>query len=729
VVNIANTSLPESTTHKQIRAMHDKYAGRSFFCGRILALVALCNLGIAFVIAHEGHALLPTRGVQVDAAKGYLLLTADTRARLDVETAIVEPCAVEERVLAIASLVSPWQNHGFATTKLAGRIVRVHITAGQTVRGGDPIAEVESLELDSLQQDLLSIRNDIQLAEKLVAELKKAAETGIAAGQSVVDMETKLAQDRNAQDVARAKWIGLGLPRDLLDDLLSRGVQIPGLKLTVRAPVSGTIIHTDLTAGRVVEPSDHLVEVVDLSSVWVKIGVLESDLHRVHIGQRVELQLAAYPGDSFQTTVRATSPYLDPATHIFNIWGELRNEPGGEPRFQPGMAGRAYLVMTEDAARPTIPIDSLIREGAERFVLVEEANSVGSSEYRKKAVVLKLSPEAERTIGLKIETVSTLAVDEIIKLDGAIEIPPEQRGFAASQLAGTIRTIAGERGQQVKPGDVLAEVYSPELLSMQQELLRLHQEASLTTDTLSRLRNSPGVAIRRLWELESRQKGLEGQSETLRRKLLIVGLEQEQIARLVTDKELITSVPIRAPIAGTVVNFDKALGQAISPREPLFEIHDLSHPLVQGFVSERDSGRVRPGLPVRIRLVADPRTVFTGKVVRSGRNIGLDTRSKIVWIELDASPRDAIFHKQLAAVSAVLASRPPQVAVPLSAVASEGTSSFVFVRRSDGIFDRRTVETGPADDRFITITRGLTMGETVVVAGTSELMTAYASLR
>jgi multidrug efflux pump subunit AcrA (membrane-fusion protein) len=127
--------------------------------------------------------------------------------------------------------------------------------------------------------------------------------------------------------------------------------------------------------------------------------------------------------------------------------------------------------------------------------------------------------------------------------------------------------------------------------------------------------------------------------------------------------------------------------------------------------------------------VADPEAVLTGRVARSGRTVGADTRSLAVWVELDGPPPGRLLHNQLATVSVVLGPRPSAVSVPKSAVVADGSTSFVFVPTSDGTVARRAVEIGPSDDRFVTVTRGLAEGEPVAVAGAAELMTAYASLR
>jgi membrane fusion protein, heavy metal efflux system len=732
----------------------------------LLAGGCLLTVGVAVLLAHEGHAPLPTRGAQVDTRKGYLILSADARTAIDVETAAVELRPVEEKVLAYAALVAPWTSHGFATTRLPGRVTRVLVSPGQKVRAGDILAEVESLELESLQLDVLTARNDIRIAEKLSVELRKLADAGAVAGQEALEAEAKLGQGRNALAVARGKWLGLGLPADKLDDLLRRGEPLPGLALPVTAPVSGTVVHAELTAGRVVDPADHLAEVTDLSVVWVRIGVLEKDLYRVRVGQPVELRLAAYPGEVFHAAVTAFSPYLDP-TGVASAWAELTNPSAADPRFQPGMAGQVHLFVSDGKARPSVPAAAVLREGVERFVLVEEANAAESSEYRKFPVVvgreadgwvailgghvfpgdrvvtrgasllgpyftpevLKPGEYAEREIGLKVEPARVVTLDEVVAVDGAVEVPPDRRGFAASPLAGTVLAVRAGRGQPVKSGDVVAEVFSPELLAVQQELLRAHLESALAADTLARLRKVSGGAARRVWELESQLASLKAQADTARRKLTTAGLTAAQIDGILAEQKLVPAVPVRAPLAGVVVTFNRALGEAVAARAPLFEVHDLSRPWVRGLVPEHDVARVRPGQAVRVRTVADPGSVATGRVARSGGTLAGDARVLSVWVELDTAPERPLLHNQLAGLTVVVGQRPPVLAVPRSAVAADGTATFVFVRRPDGVFDRRAVETGPADDRLVAVTRGLAEGETVAVAGVNELMTAYASLR
>jgi RND family efflux transporter MFP subunit len=755
-----------------IRSMARLFSQRRFSTYAWGAVLALLTAAVTWLWAHDGpHEALPTRGAKpLKNEKGEVtgvILSREARDALDVQIADVLLRPVEERVLAYATLVAPWQQHAFVTSRLPGRIAALNVKPGQTVSAGQVLAEVESLELKTLQLELANAQNDIRLSSKIVEELVKTGEA--VPGQRLLEARAKHRQDLNALDIAKSKWFSLGLSKSDLDRLLQEPSSQPVRSLPIRSPISGVVIHADLVVGKVVDPLEHLFEIVDLASVWVKIGVLEKDLHKVTVGQPVELSLAAYPGESFRPQVQVKGLYLDPQTHVGTAWTELVNPSGAMPRFLPGMHGQAQLLLDGAAKVKTVPAAAVIGDGAERYVLVVTSDTVAASEYRKVNVVvgrqsgdtveirggeppypgdrvvtqgshelagffvqgvLRLSPEAAQNIGLRVEPVGRHAVDDVLEVDGAVDVPPDQRTFASAQLAGTLQKINVERGQAVKAGEAIAEIASLELQNLQLDLLRAHLEAELQAETLERLKQVIGVLSgRQLWETQSAHNAAVNRRDSLKQKLQTIGLSAEQVAALLAKKQLVETMPIRAPIDGVLVHFDKILGQVIKAEEPLFEIHDLSRVWVKGHLSELHVSQVRIGQPVRVRLAADPSFLAEAKVVRSGWILGTDDRTLSVWIELDNPPTAPLQHNMLARLSFVLRQPAPTLAVPRSAVIWDGTRGFVFVQKPDGVFDRRLVETGAADDRFFEITSGLQPGERIAVRGTADLQTAYAGIR
>jgi cobalt-zinc-cadmium efflux system membrane fusion protein len=310
-----------------------------------------------------------------------------------------------------------------------------------------------------------------------------------------------------------------------------------------------------------------------------------------------------------------------------------------------------------------------------------------------------------------------------------VELPPADRASASAALAAVISSIRAAPGQTVKAGDVLAEVVSPELFTLQLDLIRADLDLRLERGTLDRIRGLDAVARRQVWESEGRAATLAAQVETLRLKLAAAGLSAAEIDGVVETMRVATAVKVRSPVGGVVVSFEAAVGQAVAAREPLFTVHDPAHPRVVGAVGERDFGRVRVGQPVRVRLVSAPDALLIGRVTRVGQAVGAESRALSVWVNLDDAGRRPLVHAQLATLTVVTGTRSPALSVPLAAVGGEPGAAFVFVRRPDGVFERRAVETGAADDRRVEIVHGLAAGETVATAGVAELASGYAALR
>ncbi|MEX0726430.1 MAG: efflux RND transporter periplasmic adaptor subunit [Planctomycetaceae bacterium] len=715
--------------------------------------------------AHEGHQPLPTKGVQVDLKKGHLTLSRAARDVLDVRTAVVKTSAVTGGVRAYASAVAPWTRHAYVTTKLPGRIVNLHVQSGDTVEAGELLAELDSSDLHTLRLDYQKSQNELELSVKILDSLTPAVKEGAIPAQRLVEAENTHRQNQNALDVLRAKAVGLRVPEAEL--VTPSAGDAPPLRLQVASPISGVVVHADVAIGKFVEPTEHVFEIVDTTRVWVKIGVLERDLHRVHEGQEVRVSFQGIPGKIFNAKVDKLGWLIDPISHQGTAWVEIANSETG-PRLLPGMNGQAEFILPGRAQGLSVPAASVFSDGAERYVFVEETATKSGSEYRKKPVVigrqtrdvaevisgdiypgdrvvtrgghelsslfflgiLRLSPETAKSIGLKVEPVSDRIVERILRIDGLIDVPPQRRTTASSQLSGTLQNIRIDRGQPIKEGDILAEIASLELQDIQLELLKVRLDGIMWRDTFTRLRDAKDAVSRRtLLEMESRVRSFETQFANIRQKLLALGLSSSQIDEVVKTKRIVDALPLRAPMDGIVVRFDRVLGQVVRADEPLFEIHDLSQFRVQAFVVERDSSQVQVGQTARIRLVAHPDYEAEGTVVRIGPVVGVESHTQAAWIEFQTPSSVALLHNMLARVSLTIERSSSTLAVPQIAVVHDGLQSFVFVHKTDGTFDRRRVELGRGDDRFLEITSGLSRGELIAASGVPQLQTAYSVVR
>lgn len=720
------------------------------------------------VHAHEGHAPLPTKGAAVDIGKGLVTLSADARKSLGVETAEVSLRPIEQTVLAYATVSLDWQQHRFVTTPIAGRIARLYVQPGELVVQGQKLADIEGTEFADLQLQLLGAQNRIELSSRTLDRVESLVRDQAVAGRDLTEAEAALHENEAALGIAKSKLRRLRLTEEQIEAIVRTKLPMPSL--SINSPISGVCIHTDLALGKVVEPTEHLFEVMDLSSVAVRIDVLERDLGKVKPDQPVRLSVTAYPGIVFEGRVTTKVAYIDSETHLGRVWMTLPNTSDANHKLLPGMYGQAEIVVSPPGKMVTVPKKSLLTNGTEWFVLVEDAATARGSEYRKQNVavgtsdsevaeitagdvypgdqvvttgghemtnffvqgVLRLSPEARKNLGVTVEPAKAQFVDEVLEVDGAIDLPPEQRAVAASQLAGTIENILVERGQRVRAGDIIAEISSLELLETQYELLQANVQFELSGEILGRLRqlgDSRIIAGKRLLELESQHEAALYRSDSARQRLQTLGLTNEQIEAVIADKRLVELLPVRAPIDGVIVDFDKSLGQVIQADQPLFEIHDLSRIVVRAHLGERDLAKAPVGTGVRVRVVAEPSFLGEGKVVRSGSMFGEVNRTASTWIELTGTQEGTLYHDMLARVTLAIKKGEPVLAVPKAAVFDEGTRSFVFVEDPTGLLTRRAVKKGRADDQLVEIAAGLEPGERVATEGAANLKTAYASLR
>jgi RND family efflux transporter MFP subunit len=707
--------------------------------------------------------------VQVDVEKGLITLSPDAQKSLGLKTTPVEQRALMEKALAYAGLVTPWQQQHFVSSQLSGRIAALHVVTGETVVAGQLLAEIASPELEVLQLELRNAANELDLSSRQVQRLKALAEENAIAGKDYIEANVKHEQNKNAVQIARSKLRSLGLDESAIGNTVRRTEGAASLLLPLVSPIGGIVSHSDLAIGKVIAANEHLFEINDLSKLWVKIGVLERDIARVKAGQLVELEFSAYRKHPVEAVVTVPCVDVDPVTHVGTAWAEIIN-PSGKPKYLPGMSGTAKIVTSEPTKLLAVPTSAILGSGAERYVLVEVAATSKGYEYRRQNIVLaaqnatfaqvragslfpgdrvvtvggqvlssffilgslRLSPEGIRNVGLKVEPATKRVVEDVRTLDGLIDLPPGRVATVSSQLVGTLSRIHVDRGARVVAGQTIAEVAGLPLQDTQLEMLRADLDAKLLLGTLERIKSvgqTPIVAVRRIWETETAHAAAENRRESARQTLMTLGMTSGEVDEILVSGTPKPTLPIRSPIDGVVVRFERVLGESVANDEPLFEIHDLSGQWAKAFLSEREAASVRIDTPARVRLLSDPSFVAEGRVVQSARMVGVENRTMAAWIEF-ASHSDKPLHRNLLArITATISQPEATLAVPISAVVSEGTSKYLFIQKEGGLLERKSVDLGRSDDRFVEVRTGLTVGEKVAVQGTAELQTTYASVR
>jgi len=311
---------------------------------------------------------------------------------------------------------------------------------------------------------------------------------------------------------------------------------------------------------------------------------------------------------------------------------------------------------------------------------------------------IQISPEKIQKLGVKTATVAKRTLTRSIRALGSIQIDERRIHAVTPKFEGWVqRLYVNATGQTVKRGQPLLEVYSPELMTAQQEYLiaRQGQQALQQGSTQARgtAKQLTDNALQRLhyWDIAP-----------------------AQLQRLQIQEKPLDTLPLLAPVNGVVLEKPAQEGMRFMPGELLFRIADLSSVWLLMEVYEQDISAVRLGQVVQARIKAYPDRLFSGKVEFIYPTLATETRTVKVRVELPNA--EGLLKPGLYGSVTLAASedKEAQLAVPDSAVIDSGVRQVVLVQRGEGRFEPRVVKLGLQTDGYWEVLEGLDTGDQVV---------------
>lgn len=350
----------------------------------------------------------------------------------------------------------------------------------------------------------------------------------------------------------------------------------------------------------------------------------------------------------------------------------------------------------------------------ERMERMKEQSSTpgGLGQALGQATVV-VSPARRQLIGVKTDVVQERALETVIRMVGTVNYDERRIRQINLRISGWITHLFVDyTGKPVKKGDPLFTIYSPDLISTQEEYL-------LARKTLDRVKASPVVHVR---------TGAEAQVESARNRLLLWNLTEEQIAELERRERPQVETTIFSPIEGVVTKKTALQGMYVTPEMNLYEIADLSVVWIQGDIYEYEVPWVKMGQVATVTLASYPGRIFQGQVVYLYPYLNSETRTLTLRIELP-NPAGLLKPGMYGNVE-IRVKTGKKLAIPQEAVIDSGIRKLAFIDRGQGVYEPREVILGPRLDHYYEVLGGLNMGDRVVTSATflidseSKLMAA-----
>ena len=294
--------------------------------------------------------------------------------------------------------------------------------------------------------------------------------------------------------------------------------------------------------------------------------------------------------------------------------------------------------------------------------------------------------EAQR-LGITFARATEQPVRSSIRAVGVLKYAEPNLVYVNARVGGWVeRLYADYVGKRVERGDALLALYSPDLVSAQEEYLlaRRLKDDTLAASARSRLG---------LWDVPA-----------------------DQIDSLEARGTVTRTLLLRAPRSGEVTEKMVIEGQAVRAGDNLFLIADRRLLWVDFAVFEQDAAAVRLAMPATIRVDAVPDHSFRGRVTFVYPQ--LDDRTRTLTVRVEVDNRSGELRPGMYATAALGTAGRRAVSVPLAAVLPTGTRDIVFVNRGDGRFAPREVRVGARGDSLVEIVEGLKPGDEVVASAT-----------
>ena len=302
-------------------------------------------------------------------------------------------------------------------------------------------------------------------------------------------------------------------------------------------------------------------------------------------------------------------------------------------------------------------------------------------------------------------------------------------------FAGRVTRLIAKIGDNVKRGDPLFEIDSPEVVVPQNDFiaamtglnkarsqLQLAQIVEKRGKDLYEGKAGPlkewqqGQA--QLVAAQNDMRSAETALEAARSRLRIIGRTDDEINALQEKGAINRTIAVPAPIGGTVIARKVGPGQYVrtDPGEPLYSIADLSTMWLKAYVPESDIPFVRVGQEIEVKVTALPDRVFKARIAHIGAASDAATRRVVVRSEIP-NPDGVLKGEMFASFKIATGEAEPTPAVPVDAVIRQGDLAMVWVKREKRLFERRKVTLGMEQDGRLQIRDGLQPGERVVARG------------
>ncbi len=377
-----------------------------------------------------------------------------------------------------------------------------------------------------------------------------------------------------------------------------------------------------------------------------------------------------------------------------------------------GLGGAYYLVTADRAPRFPGEDEESREEHGEHAEQEEEGDLRSYASYEGR---VEISEEAARRTGIEIAVAGPGTIRTVVTLPGEIALNINRIVHVVPRLAGAVREMYKNQGDNVKKGELLAVIDSRELADAKGEYLAASERRELAQ---ARFTREKGLFAKKIASEEDYLSAKQALAEldisvrTAEQKLRSLGLSSEKVVEVRNRKDAtLTDYPILSPLDGTIIEKHMSLGEVVGENAEAFLIADLSTVWAEIVVYAADLKRIRQGQNVTVHS-EDLGIEAQGTISYIGALVGQQTRTARAIVNLP-NPEGLWRPGLFVTITLTPEEIPVPVAAPREAIQLFQGRPVVFVKVGT-TYEARPIEEGRSDGKLVEILSGLNAGETYV---------------
>jgi len=324
----------------------------------------------------------------------------------------------------------------------------------------------------------------------------------------------------------------------------------------------------------------------------------------------------------------------------------------------------------------------------------------GKSEKKQEvSPVITLSSDKIQLIGVRTAVAAYRSLDKQIRTVGKVEVDETRLAFVNTKVSGWVKKLfVNFTGDRVEKGQPLLSIYSPDLVTAQEEYLLALRSVSTLTGGLP--------------EVVSSQQSL---VESAKRRLLLWDISAQQIDELEKAGKRQTDMTIEAPLSGIVLEKMVLDGAYVASGMNLYKIADLSRVWIIADVYEYEVPLVKVGQQARVTLPYSSNEALRAEV--SYINPVLDPVTRTVKVRIAVNNPGLLLKPDMFANVELRVASGQRLVIPREAVIDSGARQIVYVETKPGVYEMRTVLLGVRGENDVEVVKGIKKGERVVTSG------------